>query len=1127
MPGRTRSTLFMLLFVLALLAPKLHGQTVQGQINGTVTDPSGNVVPGAQILLKSLDRGAEFKTVGSTEGVYFLPSVPPGRYILTVSAAGFRDFVVPEIDLSVNQARTINAQLTIGEVKQSVEVQASAVALNTTTANIGTVVEHQAIVEMPLNGRNFTQLISLTPGAAPVQTGQQNAFIITGGISPAVNGMRAQMNNFTLDGVENNQRFSNTYAESPPPDALSEFKVDSHQTGADVSLAAGANVNLVTRSGTNTLHGSVWDFLRNDKLDARNFFDNFYGSPSLPFRQNQFGYYVGGPVFIPKLIDGRKTRTYFSTYYEGLRYSRAITTQATVPNAQERSGNFSDLLGSQTGTDCLGRPVYANEIYDPTSTVANANCPNGYVRDPFPNNTVPSIDPVAQAYLKYYYPLPNRSAYPNLILGQSSTQTANQYGVRLDHSISDMQQIFGRVSHYNWVDATPGSLPANPFDQQNHGTNVVFHYNRTLSPTFIVDFLFGYNRSGIPIYYPGIGGSTGQAFNQAVGSNFYNHFTASGDVPAGEGLGGSRFSSTGFVSYELANPDYTYQYNGDLKKIAGKHQMAFGFRFERYRHIAGAQGAASQGYAPQTTGLPGVTDTGEALASFMLGYPNSSGRFLYPTFNDWGEIYNGYFGDTWKIRPNLTLNLGLQYVYATPPAFEQGGVKNAISLFDWNKALTQPDATDFTYAYYWCSTNPITGAAPNCANPRLMVSDKKNFAPRLGIAYSPRSNTVIRTGFGMFFDFNSNIEQNSIRVSQANWPYSNSVSLSGQNVDTLGPLNPVLSLSNPYPVPGSGPPPNSNQSINRFNKSPYAIEWNFGVEQLLPGAIKLSVDYVGSEGVRLLQAYYQNVAVLGTGSINSRRPVHNAGAFPWRNTDGTSSYNSLQAKVERSFKGGLTFLNSFTWSKTLDEGSDENATLGPPAYTYNRRLSRGPADFNIPVINTTSFVYELPFGRAKRFASNAGRVADQIIGGWQSSGIITIRSGLGYSIITGQDIANIGDPSGNQTGDIVSTPTPGSFNQTRAAWFNPQAFQFPAAGTLGHSSRNFLSGPAYQNVDFALMKNFRITEDLKLQFRSEFFNFFNHTNFGNPNNNLSSPTFGQILSANASREIQFALKLLW
>lgn len=1119
--------IFVTLVVLALFSTSgAYGQTVQGQIGGTVTDPGGSVVPGADVAVKNLDTGLERKSVTSQAGVYFLPSIPPGRYSLTISATGFQNFVVPEILLTVNQARTIDAQLSIGVVQETVEVSASAVALDATTSSLGAVVQHRSIVEMPLNGRNFTQLVLLTPGAAPVQQGQASTFVVTGGISPSVNGMRSRNNNFTLDGGENNQRFSNTYAQSPPPDAIAEFKVDSHQSGADVSVGAGSNVNLVTRSGSNELHGSVWDFLRNNAVNARGFFPNYYNQAVLPFRQNQFGYFLGGPVFIPKLIDGRKTRTYFSTYYEGVRYSRSATTSANVPTEAQRNGDFSSLLGGQIGTDCLGRPVYKGAIYDITTNRANANCPNGYVRDPFPNNKVPRIHPVAQAYMTAYYPLPNQATSPNLVLGQRSTRTADQYGVRMDHSLSDTKTLYGRFSNYDWVNETPSGIPNQRFNNQNHGTNITAHYSDTFSSTFIMDIMAAYNRSGIPMFYPGIGGDVGAAFDKAVGPDFYDTYTASGNMPNGQGLSGSIFTSpfSGY-SYELANPDFTYQLNADFKKVSGRHQLSFGFRYTYAVHVSGEQGAASQTYQPATTGLPGFAQTGESLASFMVGYQWRSYSAIWPHFKHWSPIYNGYFGDSWKVTPKLTLNLGLQYVYAAPPLVMQGGVKDAISLLDWSRAVTQPDATDFTYAYLWCTTNPINGLPPNCERPSIVSPDRKNFAPRIGIAYLARKNTVIRAGFGMFYDFNNNINQDSIRMSAAVWPYGKSVSWDGQNTDYLGPLDPILSLDHPWPAVTTKPPPGSNQAISKDFKTPYSMQWNLGFEQFLPYDIKLGVDYVGTGAARMTLARYQNMARLGSGSPASRRPVHNLAVFSYQNSDSNSNYHSLQIKGERSFSTGLTFMNSFTWSKALGVAG-AYGSLQAPALDWDRRLSYGPLDYDIPFMNVLSFVYDLPFGRGRKYGSNWSGVADQILGGWETSGIVTIRSGLNYSVAAGQDVANLGFNTG-QLAQIVSDPVPSGFTQTRLAWFDKAAFALPAYGTLGNSSPGFLIGPAYQNVDFVLMKNFRIHEELKFQFRSEFFNMFNHTNFGNPNGTFTSPNFGQIWSAYGAREIQFGLKILW
>ncbi len=633
-----------LISALSVGSGRLPAQTVEGRVNGTVTDSAGKVAPGVQITLKNLDENAERRVTSSDAGAFVIPSLPPGRYSLTASAQGFQQYVVPEFKLQVNESRTIDVQLTIGAVTQTIEVQAAASALNTTDATIGTVVQHQDIVEIPLNGRNFTSLIQLTPGASPIQAGQQNTFTDTGGISPAINGMRAQMNNFTMDGIENNMRFTNTYASSPPPDAIDEFVVSSHQTSADAAFAAGANVNLVTRAGTTGLHGSAWDFLRNDKLSARNFFDNFLGSPYLPFKQNQFGFFVGGPVLIPHLVDGRRARIFFSTYYEGLKLRKNITTQATVPDQLQRNGDFSELLGPAIGTDCLGRSVRQNQLYNPFSTVTNANCIGGVVRDPYPNNVIPTsqIQPVALAYLKYLYPLPNRANTPNLILGQAQSQDAYQYGVRSDHYFSDNQRIFGRVSQYENTQFTPAGLPGDSLSRLNSGTNVVGHYNRIFSPTFLVDFVVGYNRSGIPFNNTPLGND----FDQAVGSQFFLALPAR-TIPVGQSLTGSRFSSGTWVSYELANPDYTYQYNTDFKKVKGKHEMGFGFRFARYRHVANEQGAGSLTYAPGSTGLPQFTATGESLASFYLGVPTRSNYALLPRFVDYGNIYTAYWSDTW------------------------------------------------------------------------------------------------------------------------------------------------------------------------------------------------------------------------------------------------------------------------------------------------------------------------------------------------------------------------------------------------------------------------------------------------------------------------------------------------
>jgi len=1103
------------LFSSLLLGLPAAAQTNFGQVNGTVYDPSGNLVPNAKVMVRNLDAEGEREAVTSGSGGYAILTVPPGRYSLTVTATGFQTYVVPEFRLQVNEARTIDARLSIGQVAETVEVTASSVVVNQTDATIGTVIQMQEIIEIPLNGRNFAQLILLAPGASPAAVGQQQTFGITGGFSPAVNGMRHMMNNFTLDGVENNMRFTNSFGTPPPPDALEEFKISSHQSDAAASLAAGANVNLVTRSGTNDFHGSLWNFLRNDKISANGFFNNLFGRGKLPFRQNQYGYYFGGPVYLPKLINGRKSGTYFSTYFEGTKFRRSSTTTATVPSEAIRRGDFSEHLGAVIGTDCLGRPVRRGAIYDPLSTRENAACPQGLVRDPYPNNVLPRVHSVAQAWMRFLYPLPNASGTPNLLLAQNTRLDSDQWGARIDQHISGKQRLFSRVSFYDYTRRTPNPLPGNVSISKNTGANIAANYNYIFDPSLIYEFTGGYNRATIPFGNEPLG----KEFRDAVGENFSPEVPL-GFLPSSQIFTGSRYNFATFVSYDLANPDDAFQFNSSLKKVKGRHSLSMGFNVLHWRHFVGVQGTSNFQYSPLTTQLPGFPDTGESLASFFSGYPTQSSFGFGEPKKTHGNIYVGYFGDTWKVTPKFTATLGLQYVYASPP------IGNKVAAMDVEKARTRPLASDFTFAYIWASTNPITNEAPN-ASRGLLNPDRNNFAPRLALAYSVRNETVIRSGFGLFYDYNTNLIQNNNARGFA-YPFAVSRITTGQNLNRIGPANPVISLDNPY-VPFVPSVAQFGAPLDRYRRDPYAMNWNFGIQHMLPASILLEADYVGSAGRKLSTNVQLNQAPAGTGPINERRPWPNAGTNPFIIKHiGNSNYNSLQVKLERRFAQGFTFRNSYTWSKVLDYDSDPNSAQ--VSYSYDLRYSYGPATFHIPHMNVTSFVYVLPFGRGKRFGTSIGRLGDLAIGGWQLSGIVNLRAGQPYLILSGRDTANTGNSIAFATerADIISPAVPSGFSQIRERWIDPNAFRIPASGNLGNMARNSLIGPSVQNVDLNLSKDFRFTEDLALEFRAEFFNAFNHTNFGNPSNSLANPALvGQILSAFAARDIQFALKLHW
>ncbi|HWB99782.1 MAG TPA: hypothetical protein VG672_23905, partial [Bryobacteraceae bacterium] len=561
---------------------------------------------------------------------------------------------------------------------------------------------------------------------------------------------------------------------------------------------------------------------------------------------------------------------------------------------------------------------------------------------------------------------PNRTGFPNFVAPQSTRKDEDQWGVRIDHNFSDRQMLFGRFSRYYVTQTTPGALPLDPSFSLNSGVNVALHYTFVFNPTFLYDFTGGYNRATIPF------GNTplGQDWRDAVGENFAAP-VALGFLPSTQSLVGSRFNSPSYVSYDLANPDDAYQFNNAVHKVTGSHNFSFGFNVLHWRHHVGVQGTSNLAYSQQTTGLPGFTATGESMASFFAGLPTSSSYGYGTPQNTHGNVYNGYAGDTWKISSRLTLNYGLQYVYASPAIGDQ------LSLLDINIARTQPLATDFSFAYLWASKNPITGAPPNTSR-GIINPDRNNFAPRVGVAYSITPRTVIRSGFGVFYDYNTNLIQNGPRGFR--YPFAVSRAVGGQNLGIPGPYT----LQNPYP-PFTPSQATTIGTIDLNRRDPYALEWNFGIQQSLTSNLLLTVDYVGTGGRKLTTNVQLNQAPAGPGAINPRRPFPNApNAFIIANIQ-NSNYNALQTKLERRFASGLTFRDSYTWSKCLDLDSDPNSAVMD--YSYNLKYSYGPCTFHIHHVNTADFVYFLPFGRGKRFGAAAPAIVNAIMGGWEASGV--------------------------------------------------------------------------------------------------------------------------------------------
>lgn len=1079
-----------------------NGQTTNGSINGTITDPSGSAVGGVQVQVTNKQTGLQRSATSGDNGAYTIPQLPPGTYDVTVQKAGFATENRPGVQLLVNQSATLDFRLSLASVSQTVEVTGAPPPLNTTNATLGDVVQHQQIVDLPLNGRNFTQLTLLTPGAAPQESGQQGAFTVklgAGSISPSVNGQRGQQNNFTMDGVLNNDVYTDTWAISPPPDALQEFNVQSHITDAQFSISSGANINIVSRSGSNEFHGSLWEFLRNSALDARNFFDQTTQPP--PYRQNQYGVTFGGPVVLPHF--NGKNNTWFEAYWEGFRSVQSLTSFASVPTAAMRNGDFSGILGSQTGTDSLGRPRYTNEIFDPNTSRPDPTNPANIIRDPFPGNIIPSnrINPVTVLVLNKYYPLPNyvgSSALPNYQWAGGNRTSSDQTGIRIDHRLGDNDTLFGRYNRSNATLSRPESLPTYNQSLVNYAQTLALGYTHLFGPTTILNVHYGFTNTNFGQF----DGAAGQAFLTAT--NFAQLAPAKNGIALGPQIGISN-GYTGVSQFAIPlGPQYNHDGHLDLSMVRGKHTIGIGAMVYHIHSFDDGWGMGPS-FSQNATSQGGlVNGTGSGAASFMLGLPDSLFGFLGNTSADertWW--YAGYVQDQWQVSSNLTVTYGLRYDFVEPPSYGSKTV-SGLDVLTGNFLVSSPAPPLFPHA-----------------NVRSTYYDPhyNGFEPRFGVAYRASSSTVFRTAFAMFDDHNNTLVQEA-QDPRISWPEGVGVSV----VD-LNRASPTTYFNN---LPTYGSFFNPLQPYVSFgadprNKIPYSMEYNAGIEQQFAKSFVLDVDYVGSVSRhQFIQPSANTALTPGPGPVGPREPYPAyGGSFSFDENVGNASYNALQVKLQKSLSSGLSFLASYTWSKALDIQSEGQS--GSIETIYDLRRDWGPSDFNRTQMFVFNSIYQLPVGEGKKYLSNANGFVRTLLGNWNLGGILTMNSGQPYRIVAGGDIANVG--GGSQRAQVVGDPNAG-FTQSRLEWFNTAAFALPAPYTFGNEGRNNLTGPPLKNLDFIAYKDFLFTERLRLQFRSEFFNIFNHANFGLPGTNVQSASFGVITgTATAPREIQFALKL--
>ncbi len=1084
-----RTALFTI--VLCLVA---HAQDTTAVLEGQITDSSGGVVPGAAVEAVSARTGYTRAQRTTNTGAYHL-LLPIGDYELRVNASGFAPYVNSGINLTVSQTARLDVQLRIAKEKDVVNVTADAPLADTASTVIGNVVTTRELVDLPLNGRNFTQLGLLQPGAAPLTAGLAEAGgSLRAGQAYAVNGQRPESNNYLLDGVSNVNRVDGGYALKTPVDAIQEFRILTETAPPEYGGTSGATTTVVTRSGGNEFHGALYEFLRNDTFDARNFF----AATTEPLKQNQFGATVGGPL--------RKNKDFFFAYYEGFRNSQGVTQAATVPTDAQRTGDFSGLKDPQTG-----QPIpLINEL-------AGA---------PFPGNMIPA-QALSQTALNLVQFYPHANAGPNLfVTTQVMNNTSDQGGIRFDHVFNERDQLSMHYAHavsanINPLSVAGANVPGFPVGEDIGTHSATISETHLFSGTTINIFRAGFFRNVFDTDKPLNRTSTRQlGFNYdstlaaAAGTPF---FIVSGYASIGDPITGPRDTAQN-----------TYEVHDSLSHIAGAHSFKFGGEFRR-NQINMTEGIASNGFfvfAP----FP----ASDAFASFLLGFP-------VVFFQGGGDMNRGlrsvdtalYAQDEWRVAPHLTINYGLRWEVSTPFT----DIRNRMNSWSPGKQSTvfpnapkgllfpgDPGVPDGIAPVYW-----------------------KALMPRIGVAWDPTGSgkTSIRAAYGIFYDSFTNGVGGPLQAPLSALPWTQARQLSAP-INFTNPWN----GQNPF-APNSFPQPTTVLTVENGMRPPYAQNWNFSIQRSFAKNYLLDVRYIGNKGTHLPRMIEANPSVYGPGATSNNADQRRqyagcqgpAGPCNFASvglvTDSTSStYEAGQVAFTRRFNNGFSFLASYTYSKSLDYVSSFNVSGSAPRLVagendlaqnpFDLAAEHGPSLFDARHRFVFSGSYQIPFSHT------APALARSAFGGWQLNVIANFSSGTPFTVYDSANVALEGS-SPEITGFFSSRPNlianPNSGSHTPSQWVSRSAFQrldpVTQAGQFGNEGRNAIRGPGIANVDLSLLKTIPLAERIRLQFRAECFNLANHANFGLPDNDIASPTFGQVLEAGAPRLVQFGLKLVF
>jgi outer membrane receptor protein involved in Fe transport len=1112
------------LLLIAFAGLEVWAQQITGSIRGTVVDPSGAVVQSAAVSAQQTETGLTRTASTDRDGAYVLVELPIGHYQIRAEGKGYQKYLQEGISLDVNQTATVNVHLKLGAETQQVEVKADAQLVQSTVSSLGETVMEREILDLPLDGRNFSQLGTLQPGVVPLTPGLlQAGGPAREGQAYAVDGQRPESNNFLIDGADNVNAVDAGFVLKPPIDSIAEFRILTHNANAEFGRNTGSTTNIVTRGGTNSFHGAVWEFLRNDAMDA----SDYFSKSVQPLKQNQFGGTFGGPIL--------KDKTFFFGYYEGFRNRQGETVPATVPSKPERGGDFGELCtgsGNQfMGGVCVDK---SGQLFFPGQLF---NFSTGQPV-PVPNNQLPAIDPTAANVLPFF-PLPN-SGENSFIATQTLSQNNDQFGFRLDHYLSHADTLNFRYMYSSGPTTDPlspvgANVPGFPVGEYDRGQNFVAQETHVFSPTTIAVARFSYLRNKFLLdqhlnhespsdlgfqYQPTLASAAGPPFIQVSG------YSSVGDPITGPR---NTFQNT-------------FDLSGSLSWIRSRHELKFGGGYRRDQ-INALQGIATNGFFV-FAGFP----YSDGFASFLSGDPvvflQGGGDFSREIRD---RALDSYGQDTYKVTSRLTLNLGLRYELPFP-ATEN---KNRVNLFVPG-AQSKIIPTAPAGLLYPGDTSVPAGLIP---------TQKTGFAPRVGVAWDPRGDAkmVVSAAYGIFYEPYYTGQGGPLQDPISAPPY----------LKTLQIGFPVNSFANPFyspdPFGQPFPEPMTLLVVSRNLRLPYAQDWNLNIQRSFGADWLFQISYVGTTGVRLPRFIEGDPAIYvpginpntnqpysTTSNVNQRRLYSGCtlaqpdncvyGSVGEIASIANSSYNALEASLRKRFSHGLSFLASYTWAHSIDDVSSFNITgsASQPVAgendlaqnPFDLAAERGRSMFDARHRFVLSYQWSLPF------LQHSDNWYGHVLGNWQLNGIVTAMSGTPFTVFDSNDVSLQGQApeisgfSSNRP-NVVGNPNSGP--RTGAQWFNVNAFQKitqdpnSPVEQFGNEGRNAVQGPGYVNWDFSAFKNIQLTESKQLQFRGELFNVLNHTNFRLPISDISAPStaFGHIQSDVSPRVIQVALKFLF